>query len=552
MYRQSRLKFGVFVPMLAALLLVLALACGSSATSTTAVPAVSEVAQVAEATAVAEVAMVEGAPKYGGTLTVAMVADHVTLDPPLTTSVVDIAITQNIYDNLLMIQPDSSVKPELATSWEANDDLSSYTFHLRKGVKFHHGKDFKAEDVLFSFKRLLDPEIDSPARPTYSSVIKDVVAVDDYTVRFDLQGPNAFFPDSLSIYQARITPSDVDVKRFHLETFGTGPFKLVENLFGQRTTMERNDDYWEEGKPYLDEIVILNIPEPVTRVEALKSGDVDVVYRMEVQSALGLVGNPDVVALELASPGNRGLDMDNTVAPFDNVLVRKAIQAAADRDAIHQAAFLGKGAVAYDHPFPENDPLHNFGARPPEYNIELAKDLLTQAGYPDGIDLTLYTSTVSPGLVEIAVAFKESAAPAGIRVDVVRKPEDGYWDVVWGVEPFTVVSWFGRANVDQSLSIQYHSEGSWMVSRYDPTKLGASPNSDELIERARGERFEQQKETYAELQALLIEEVPRLNLVYVPIIWGARSDVRGITPHPLGWGLYQDGWFDRLGTLSNN
>ena len=545
MYRQSRLKFGVFVPMLAALLLVLALACGSSATSTTAVPAVSEVAQVAEATAVAEVAMVEGAPKYGGTLTVAMVADHVTLDPPLTTSVVDIAITQNIYDNLLMIQPDSSVKPELATSWEANDDLSSYTFHLRNGVKFHHGKDFKAEDVLFSFKRLLDPEIDSPARPTYSSVIKDVVAVDDYTVRFDLQGPNAFFPDSLSIYQARITPSDVDVKRFHLETFGTGPFKLVENLFGQRTTMERNDDYWEEGKPYLDEIVILNIPEPATRVEALKSGDVDVVYRMEVQSALGLVGNPDVVALELASPGNRGLDMDNTVAPFDNVLVRKAIQAAADRDAIHQAAFLGKGAVAYDHPFPENDPLHNFDARPPEYNIELAKDLLTQAGYPDGIDLTLYTSTVSPGLVEIAVAFKESAAPAGIRVDVVRKPEDGYWDVVWGVEPFTVVSWFGRANVDQSLSIQYHSEGSWMVSRYDPTKLGASPNSDELIERARGESFEQQKETYAELQALLIEEVPRLNLVYVPIIWGARSDVRGITPHPLGWGLYQDGWFDR-------
>ena len=545
MFTPPRLKFGVFLPMLAALLLVLALACGSSATSTTAAPAAAEVAQVAEATAVPEVAMVEGGPKYGGTMTVAMVADHVTLDPPLTTAVVDIAITQNTYDNLLMIQPDSSVKPELATSWEANDDLSSYTFHLRKGVKFHNGKDFKAEDVLFSFERLLDPEIDSPARPTYSSVIEDIVAVDDYTVRFDLQSPNAFFPDSLSIYQARIVASNVEIERLHLETFGTGPFKLLENLFGQRTTMVRNDDYWEEGKPYLDEIVILNIPEPATRVEALKSGDVDVVYRMEVQSALGLVGNPDVVALELASPGNRGLDMDNTVAPFDNVLVRKAIQAAADRDAIHQAAFLGKGAVAYDHPFPENDPLHNFDARPPEYNIELAKDLLAQAGYPDGIDLTLYTSTVSPGLVEIAVAFKESAEPAGIRVDVVRKPEDGYWDVVWGVEPFTVVSWFGRANVDQSLSIQYHSEGSWMVSRYDPTKLGASPNSDELIERARGEKFEQQKETYAQLQALLIEEVPRLNLVYVPIIWGARSDVRGITPHPLGWGLYQDGWFDR-------
>ena len=502
-------------------LAVLGVACGSSATSTTAataaqVPAataVPEVAQVAEATAVPEVAMVEGGPKYGGTLTVAMVADHVTLDPPLHTSVVDIAITQNTYDNLLMIQPDSSVKPELATSWEPNDDLSSYTFHLREGVKFHNGKTFKAEDVKFSFERLLDPEIDSPARPTYAGVIDDMVIIDDYTIRFDLQSPNAFFPDSLSIYQARIVPNNVEIARLHLEEFGSGPFRMIENLFGQRTTLARYDDYWEEGKPYLDEIVILNIPEPATRVEALKSGDVDVVYRMEVQSALGLVGNPDVVALELASPGNRGLDMDNTVPPFDNVLVRKAIQAAADRDAIHQAAFLGKGAIAFDHPFPENDPLHNFDARPPEYNIELAKDLLAQAGYEDGIDLTLYTSTVSPGLVEIAVAFKESAAPAGIRVDVVRKPEDGYWDVVWGVEPFTVVSWFGRANVDQALSIQYHSEGSWMVANYDPDKLAASPNSDELIERARGEKFEAQKETYAQLQALLIEEVPRLNLV---------------------------------------
>ena len=192
-------------------------------------------------------AIAAGEPKYGGTLTTTMVVvDNRTLDPlnhgP---SVTDIAITQATYDNLLMIQPDLSVKPELATSWEANGDLTSYTFHLRQGVKFHHGKGFRAEDVLFTFNQLLDPALGSPARPTYSTTIADIVAIDDYTVRFDLVGPNAFFPDSLSIFQARIVPSDVDVGRLAAEEFGTGPFMIAEHLPGERTKMVRNPDYWD-------------------------------------------------------------------------------------------------------------------------------------------------------------------------------------------------------------------------------------------------------------------------------------------------------------------
>ena len=118
--------------------------------------------------------------------------------------------------------PDLTLKPMLATSWEANADLTSYTFNLRKDVKFHHGKEFKAEDVVATFDRLLDPELDSPARSSLA-VIQNVVILDDHKVRFDLDGPNAFFPESLSLYQGRIVPSDVDPRRFALEEFGTGP-----------------------------------------------------------------------------------------------------------------------------------------------------------------------------------------------------------------------------------------------------------------------------------------------------------------------------------------
>ena len=145
--------------------------CGGGA-EPAAVPEVgaAEVAEGAEAAA-AEAASAEGStqlttqagtPKYGGTLTMTMVKNTGTLDPIYFLTIVDAAITQSTYDNLLMIQPDLSVKPELATSWDANDDLSSYTFHLRQGVKFHHGKEFKAEDVLFTFSRLQDPVLDSP------------------------------------------------------------------------------------------------------------------------------------------------------------------------------------------------------------------------------------------------------------------------------------------------------------------------------------------------------------------------------------------------------
>ena len=166
----------------------------------------SEEAAAQAAAAQAAAAAAEGAPKYGGTLRVGSIADSASLDPAIGIATPDVLIHQQVYDNLLMIQPDLSVKPELATSWEPNADNSSYTFNLRKGVKFHHGKDFKAEDVVFTFNRLLDPVIDSPVRATLE-VIDEMVIIDDYTVRFDLVAPNSFFPTYLSVYQARILPA---------------------------------------------------------------------------------------------------------------------------------------------------------------------------------------------------------------------------------------------------------------------------------------------------------------------------------------------------------
>ena len=513
-----------------------ALAAAAEATAA-AEAAITLMAELTASAEDVEEAAQPGGPKYGGTLIMGIVANHATLDPLLVQTDLDLAITQATYDNLLMIQPDLTTKPELATSWEANDDLSSYTFQLRRGVKFHHGKEFKAEDVLFTFERLLDPVFDSPQRSTFST-IQEMVVLDDHTIRFDLEGPNGFFPASLSHFAARILPADVDASRLTLEEFGTGPFKILEHLPGERTTMMRNDDYWEEGKPYLDELVVRAIPEAAVRAEALKSGDVDLLFQLEVQSISGIEAHPDTVVLKTSSTSLIALDMDNRFPPFDNKLVRQAMQAATNREAIRQAMFLGLGVNAYDHPVPPNDPRFAPQHNPPDYDPDLARSLLEQAGYPDGLDIELYTADLGSGMLELAVAFKESAAPAGIRVDVQRVSSDGFWDQYWMQKPFTVVIWLGRANPDLALSAQYLSDSTVNAPRYN------NPTFDALVVQARGESLEDQKVTYAEIQRILIDEVPRLVVAFQPWLYGARTDVRGAPPHPLGWAILQDAWLD--------
>ena len=477
-----------------------------------------------------------GEPKYGGTLVFALPPNSISLDPPFQLGDPDVFITQATYDNLLMIQPDLSTKPELATSWEPNDDLSSYTFHLRQGVKFHHGKEFKAEDVAFTFKRLLDPVLDSPARSIFE-VIKDIVVLDDHTVRFDLVAPNGFFPESLSIFQARILPADVDVERLTLEEFGTGPFMLSEYLPNERATMVRNPDYWEEGKPYLDELVMLNISEVASRDEALKGGDAHLVYQLSPQSIPGLDAHPETTVLKSTSFSYIGLPMPTQVAPFDNKLVRKAMQAATDRQAINQAALLGLGVIGRDHPIHPDHPVFASQYAPPDYDPDLAASLLEQAGYPDGIDVTLHTADIGTGTIELAVAYKERAAPAGIRVQIKRHPSEGWFDNVWNNDLFTVVNWFGRSP-DQALSVQTHSGSAWNAPRYN------NPMVDELIERARGQDLEGQRESYGEIQRTLIDDVPRIVVAFTPWLYGARAEVKGVAPHPLGWPLVQDAWLD--------
>ncbi|MDA0270663.1 MAG: ABC transporter substrate-binding protein [Chloroflexi bacterium] len=475
-----------------------------------------------------------GDPVRGGELRVATIGDFNTLDPAMSLSVADIGISQSVYDNLVLQQNDGTIRPMLAETLTPNADLTEYVATLRQGVKFHHGKDMVAQDVTSSLERLMDPATGSPGAAGLTSIDR-IEATDDFTVKFTLNGPDAFFPDALSIYQARILPSDIDPDSFHTETVGTGPFRITEHRPGERTRMERFEDHWDEGLPYLDGQTWFYMPDPVSRMEAIRTGSVDVIYPLEA-AQLRSAESGDIVVSEQASGTYLNLAMRLDREPFGDIRVRRALQYLTDRALILEAANYGRGEIGNDHSIPPFDPHFWSGQVQPGYDVAEATKLLQAAGFGAGLDLTLHTSTVTPGIQELAIAYREIARPGGVNVTIERASEDAYWSSVWLTEPFTTVSWNGRT-ADQALSIVYHSDAPWNESYYYNDEV------DRLLALARGiPDQEERTETYGQIQQILIDDVPRIVPAFMPTFIGMTSRVGGLAAHPSNWMLTNRAW----------
>jgi peptide/nickel transport system substrate-binding protein len=468
--------------------------------------------------------------KRGGTLKVGMLSDHVTFDIPLVVGMPDIVTMQATNDVLVFRNPDLSLRPALATKWTPNEDASSWTFELRKGIHFNHyengaivqGKEFKAEDVIFTINRMY--EMDSPTVSTISPTKPVMTAVDDYTLKLDFDGPNATLLEGLVKYQSHISPSNVDPSLFESATYGTGPFIMTSHTTGELTTFIANPNYWLEDSPRVDELVFVFLPSVEARAEALKAGMIDMIFDLHATSIPGLKAHPETQVLDAPSGGYMNYAMIVTEPPFDNKLVRQALQMATDREAILQGAQFGMGSVAYDHPIARSSPVFNADCMPPAYNPEGAKDLLKQAGYPDGIDLTIHTSTSGASMVEMATILKESFKPAGINLDIVVMPEDGYWAEGWLVKPLTTVWWGGRPPYE-GFNVVYRGGGSWNESFWQNDRF------DALLDQAKSAgTLEEQKEIYGEMQCIVVDEVPRVVTVFRPVTLGVRNYVREATP----------------------
>lgn len=473
--------------------------------------------------------------RRGGTLRIAFPGTPGQLDPALYTTQEDYTIGFAVYNGLIWVDNILTPQPDLAESWTASDDLRTWTFNLKQGIKFQHGTPFTADDVVYTFERILDPDLGSPLRSVIGFVTR-LEKVDDYTLNFHLNIPSADLDTILGAAQARIVPHDRTSQQLAEEASGTGPFKLVEYVPGDHSTLERNEGYWQEGLPYLDKVRHVYIPEEATQIAALTGGSIDVMWQLGFENIPTIEENPDLRVGEARSGLYQPIVMRVSEEPFTDNRVRLALKYCVDRPGVRQVVSQGRGDLGNDHPIP---PINPFWADIPnrQQSMENAKELLADAGYADGLDLTLHTSPVRPGLVEQAVAFQEMAKPAGVNVKIERVPPDVYWSEYWMKVPLCMSNWNVRATADETLSTTYHSEATWNESDFK------NPELDRLIETAREEKDqEKRKELYAQAQQLLSDEGGVIISYFKPVVMAMSKEVQGFNPHPASWLNFRDTW----------
>ncbi|WP_118135459.1 ABC transporter substrate-binding protein [Oceanicella sp. SM1341] len=452
----------------------------------------------------------DGTPAQGGTLRLGLhnASQNDSLDPgSWSTSWTGASFNGGIYNNLVEILPDGTVAGDLAESWEAGEGAVTWRFRLRPGVTFHDGKPLTPEDVRQSFLHHMKPDSTSGARAIVDQIASIETEGEDMVV-FTLAEGNADFPYLLSDYHLSVLPAleggGIDMQSGN----GTGAFLLDSFEPGIATRLKRNPNYHKPGKPHVDEVEFISIPDATARLNALLTGEVDFIQDLDGRNIPLIERSPDYVVQRVPSLRHFSFDMDTTVAPFDNPDVRMALKYALDREDIIEKVFLGEGRPGNDNPVAAIMPFHHEMPQR-SYSPEKAREHLAKAGLDSlTVDLSV-AENAFPGAIEAAVLYQEHAARCGITINVVREAADGYWENVWLKKPFCGVDWFGRPTLDWLFSTIYTSDAPWNTG-------WSNARFDELHALARAETDEaKRREYYAEMQEIIHAEGNTLTVAFV-------------------------------------
>jgi peptide/nickel transport system substrate-binding protein len=477
----------------------------------------------------------QSAPKRGGKISVAFIGSPVKLDPHVAAGSEEWALLRSVYDSLLFVDEKLAPKPELAERWEASPDSTEWTFYLRKGVKFHHGREMDADDVVYSYQRILNPETASPARSVFS-MIERIDKLDSYTVKFKLKSPFAEFAEVTGgSFQAKIAPRDVSdlVKN----PTGTGPFKFKEFVPGDHVTLLRNDAYWRNGEPYLDEVRFVYLPEEAAHVAGMMSGALDMTWWPSGEILPIYQANPNIEVTVAQSYGYQPIVMRVDKPPFDKPEVRKAFRLICDREQLTRVAVGSiKLPVSNDHPIPPFSPMY-MQQTPMKQDFETAKKLLSDAGYKEGLDIEMMAWTGRAGMVQAALAYQDMAKRANVRISVNTVPADIFLSKYWLKHNFFITNWNGRTSLYEMLALAYASNAQWNESAWKSQKM------DDLIDGVRREQEpEKRKAVFADIQKMFIEDSPVIVAYHRPSVIALNKRLQGFVPHPSGWLDFRTTW----------
>lgn len=437
-------------------------------------------------------------PKKGGRLRLGLTggATSDSLDTATLSSTMPVNINFQLRNNLVEVDHKGNAIPELAESWEASPDATQWTFKIRKGVEFHNGKTLTAEDVVYSINHHRGEKSKSAAKSIVAP-IKNIKTDGKYSITFTLVGGDADFPYIVSDYHLSIVPAGT--KDFD-KGIGTGGYQLIQHEPGVRAFTKRNPNYWKEGRAHFDEIETLHIADVNARTNALKTGQIDVLDRCELKTVHLLARSRGVNIVRTVSPLHYSMPMRTDIPPFDNPDVRLALKLIIDRKQMLKTILRGYGTIGNDQPIGSTYPFHATESDFPQrtYDPDRARELMKKAGMSNHTFKLNAADAAFAGAVDAALLVKESAAKAGINIDVVRKPNDGYWSNVWMKEPWCMCYWAGRVTPDPMFTTAYSETSNWNDSFWKNERF------NKLLLDARSELDNQKRRAmYVEMQKLI-------------------------------------------------
>ncbi|MEM9238829.1 MAG: ABC transporter substrate-binding protein [Pseudomonadota bacterium] len=428
-----------------------------------------------------------------------------------------LTITEKLMSRLVRPGVEGIPQPDLATSWSANDDGTVWTLELRDGVTFHDGSGFNAADVVYSLERILDPASDSPAASVIS-MVAGVKALDDMTVELTLDSTFADLPLQLMDPRLRIIPEGSG-DTIGQTGIGTGPFKVDAFDADGVTVLTAFEDYYE-GEPLLARMEIYGIPDEKTRLQAFLAGQLDMERGIKPLVRRALNRSDAYVVQEIPTGNWSGLVFRTDVPPFDNVNVRRALRMVVDRQEMLKLALDGGGIVSCDTPVAPSDQYR--ADMDCARDIEGAKQLLAEAGYPDGLKIKMHVAAVDAAWEAMALVFQDHAAQAGIDVEIVNASADGYWSEVWMKKDAFATSW-GERPGDQALNEPFQSQAKWNESYFQDYTF------DEKMRQARQSLdFFQRRGFYVEAQEYLFKRSGTLIPFHRTQLVGLSPRVKGL------------------------
>jgi peptide/nickel transport system substrate-binding protein len=467
----------------------------------------------------------EAKPRPGGTLRLGMSggATSDSLDPRTLTDWVPVNICYQIMNGLVEIDTQNKVVPELFESWEAKPGAQQWIFNVRKGVTFSNGKTLDAEDIIYSIN-LHRGDTKSAGKVVFEDVT-EIKKLGSNQIQISLSNGNVDLPYILSDYHVMIVP---DGFTDWAKPIGTGGYTLEHFEPGVRSVTKKRKDYWKQGRAHVDSIEVIGISDSSARTNALISGQVDVINRLNARTVSLLSKNPKIQVVRNSAGQHAVFVMNTTLKPFDDVNTRLALKYGIDRKKIIDTVLSGYGVIGNDHPIPRTNPYCAADLPQHAYDPDKAKFYLKQAGLTELAVSLSVSEAAFTGATDAAVLYQAAAKGAGIKLDVKREPADGYWDNVWMKAPFSASYWGGRPTADQMLSIAYKSDAKWNDTFWK------RPEFDKILVAARTEFDEgKRKQMYGELQKMISEDGGALIPMFIDYLEAGSTKVKGMGPHPL-------------------